>query len=714
VNRYAINKHSAQDHSYSLNVVNVLITGTGTIALNMREQAGQPTGLDEKSATHHGEGSVAEDDMDEAAKEAQKRFFNLVHMVNMSVFQHNGLFENTREGWESVGVNVDWITEDPNYANATGQSPEEALQHIRSLCHKLETAQPTRRDRIFGKSRHDEAIQRHFDHRMEVQEEIWQRYCQQHANVLMEQIAHKAEQQLEQSQSQQGDGQEQNDPQQDGQEHQQSGNKQQGGQQQDGGNNSSQQEQGNEDVPVKGHGKQKDRAADRPSGHGPEKQQEAGQGNNEQGEGQEQPTAPAENANAEDNSPSTAENSDQQQQGENGQQPAQHGKQGRTLEELLQKRQQQQDAAREQKAAERGEPVMPDPGREDSIWGQGGTSYTLDSLPVGNWEDYATALVEYAGPINQLARILEKLCEAKYDLQKQFSRQHSLLPEDSDLGRFDMDSELNLIIKKSSGEKLEETDFARFRVDAEVPKPALDDMVIAIDLSGSMGNGQIPNRRVDMAIQSACILMEAGKRVGMNVYVCGWGDTSGPRWLATPSMRQQQIGANIAGAKDGAKWGTHLAPALTATQRLNQHSGIIELLSQVQGDGGTMVGDTHLMVVSDGDLADGRTSALVIERLLRSCDNLSVDIGVINAHDNTEMHSMTRNIGHAVQRRLGISHASEPQDVQDMIIQTLRRRVQACVEAPAIPLALKKQKFDQALRNLTRPGAIPSPAELQR
>lgn len=224
--------------------------------------------------------------------------------------------------------------------------------------------------------------------------------------------------------------------------------------------------------------------------------------------------------------------------------------------------------------------------------------------------------------------------------------------------------------------------------------PAEDDLVVAIDLSGSMTMGTKPQRRVDMAIQSACILLEAGRKVGMNVYVYGWGDKSGPSLLASPDMRKQTIGENISGVQNGMNTGTDLAPGL---------EGICHDMARIKGDGGKLVGDTHMLVVSDGDLADGKASGITMERMLKACPSLSVDVAIINDNENTQMDQMFQQQQGRNRSRVGTVHATEPQKVQDSIIDVLRQRVQKSIKSPAIPLQHKRAMFAKAEKSFKRP-----------
>lgn len=98
------------------------------------------------------------------------------------------------------------------------------------------------------------------------------------------------------------------------------------------------------------------------------------------------------------------------------------------------------------------DPGKVDPNQEGSIFdSQGGSSHSLQDLPVGDWSDYNERVVEYRGPINQLARVLEKLRDQKFEHQKRFSRDHSILPENGDVGRFNPKKEFDRIIKHKSG-----------------------------------------------------------------------------------------------------------------------------------------------------------------------------------------------------------------------------------------------------------------------
>src|SRR5690606_31109351 len=116
-----------------------------------------------------------------------------------------------------------------------------------------------------------------------------------------------------------------------------------------------------------------------------------------------------------------------------------------------------------------------------------------------------------------------------------------------------------------------------------------------------------------------------------------------------------------------------------------------------------MVGDTHMMFVSDGDLGDANAAGVNIQRMLKAVPKASLDVAIINDNEETQMDKMIKQQQSRNRSKVGVVHATDPQEFQNSIINVLRKRVQASIKEDAIPLHQKRGMFDKAVKSFKRP-----------
>ncbi|MGB1539744.1 MAG: vWA domain-containing protein, partial [Rickettsiales bacterium] len=612
-------------------------------------------------------------------KEAQQKYQNICHAVNMCFFQHNGLFEDTPEGWKSVGVRTDWITEDPDYPDATGQTPGEALKYIQALCREMEETQPHASDKRYGPKKLAKLIDEHMDRRNEIAEEIWERYAKQFAQPVIDKAEEQTKERLEENKQKQE--QQQQDQQQDQQEGGEQGENQEGegegqGQGQEGqegqgqgqgqGDSSGQQsgdsggqsdpsdlggqQGGNSDdgLTVEGHNSpMEDQTAERPedrqeaaSGKGEEQEQDGqeqgdgqegageeqgqeqeGQGQKGEGEGEEQGEGQSQGENGTEQGvgEGQSQGQDGNQQGQEEGEGQGEGEDGQTIEELLEEREQRKEEARKQEEEAKKKAKEAASKQKGGKADSAGSSYGLDNLPVGDWSDYTNTVQEYQGPIYEVAQMLEDLKKDYYEEQLS-EDDHQLLPQGGDLSRFDPKRQLRLRQIIGTQRQPERDDFNFFTADEDCPTPIIDDVVIMIDVSGSMSSGNTRQRPIDMAVQAGCIWMEAGKMVGTNVRVFAWGSKDGPVLVASPDMDEETIGKNIMGMVKAAGGGTDLAPGIKGV-----NAALADKDNYRHMDLNAMSGGTHMIVVSDGDIFDSPEAQAEFEKTLENNPKVTTD-----------------------------------------------------------------------------------------
>ena len=715
VNSFAVKKSGAQDFGYSMNFFNVMLAGTGAIALKKRK------GEELEVESPDGE----KDKLPEDVLNALKKLQNLQHAMNLCFFQRNHLFDNTPEGWNSVGVDLELIEENPDYDKATGQTPQEALASIQELCQTIQNAQvPDLTARIGGR-RLKNKLHELMDEKNVCETELWERYVDHHMQVVREYMRQKTKEKMEEQKQQQEQG--------DGQQQQQQGEGNGQGQGQGGGddnshpvegmpgemqgtqgipdspnqsscgeskssdsqNGKSQPQQGDDEGQEQSAGDQQpqgEEGQDQQGGsgqeqgdEGEEQQQSQGQGAGDEGEGQEQQ---GQNGQTQDDQGENQEQGDASGQG-------QTDEEGQSLQELIdqyneEKAKQEAEARAEQEAKDaQNKPQI----AQNPMSHQAGTGFDLADLPVGDWSNYREMTLKYQSPIRHVSVLLQDLIERKFEYQKEYDRQYSLTPEDNQLGRLSTDRLLRRIIKQRTGQEMSQNDFALFQEDRDVPKPALNEIYIDIDLSGSMNEGSAPNRRMDAALQIACILLEAGRKVGMDVYVRGWGEEGGGRLLASPDMRPEEIGANIDGVKNTAGWGTVLQPSLAAMNR--------DLSDMRDRNGNDMVGHSHSIIISDGDVNDPEKVQTYLRNTFEHVPALTVDCLVMNNNKEHNMGAAMNGIVTNQQQRINVTTVPDGKtgELQHALLKTLLQRIERTLKEPALPRFEKCEMFRQAVIN---------------
>lgn len=165
---------------------------------------------DRKSLTNEQISGIEIDaDSDEEVQAAYQRFLHILSAVNMVFYQNNALFENTREGWLSVGVDPDEVKiTSPSFqhsqefldTHSDQDFPSADLAYLIELCggeDGIEHLQTSARDRWLGRDFFKKRSDDMSDRRNEIAERIWDLYLKQDADILLQQVRTKAEDKLE-------------------------------------------------------------------------------------------------------------------------------------------------------------------------------------------------------------------------------------------------------------------------------------------------------------------------------------------------------------------------------------------------------------------------------------------------------------------------------------------------------------------------------------
>jgi hypothetical protein len=314
-------------------------------------------------------------------------------------------------------------------------------------------------------------------------------------------------------------------------------------------------------------------------------------------------------------------------------------------------------------------------------------TWSIDELPLGDWSDYQRRVRELEGPIRYVERMLRKIQEQQLQTRMTPGRDKSLLPEDGDFSRFQMDSYRDLLIRRASGRRLERDDFNHFQLDEEKTKPTEIDLFMWVDGSGSM-NGN----RLLRAIQTSIIFYEAGKRVGINSHVGIWGN-SNPLILAKPGDSPVKIGQAIMGALNGLNSETQMAPALVTTA---------QVLSQRRQDPGKLVGYTHVLFLSDGDIQDSGQAKPRLEDLFNYCQPLTVDVAIIGGNKGNAMEQTVQSIAPKNPRQKVEVFYAPADKWGTQVVDRLMGKVRSYKAVRAVSAMDKQNQIRRAYQQMTR------------
>lgn len=151
----------------------------------------------------------AEDGPKDEVQEAYQRFLHVLHAINMVFYKNNYLFENTREGWLSVGVDPDKIKitdpsfqhdKDFNKKHEGDDFPSADMAYLIELCGGeggLEHLQTSARDRWMGRDFFRKKANDMADKRNAIAEKIWDLYLKADVDILLNQVRQNVESQLE-------------------------------------------------------------------------------------------------------------------------------------------------------------------------------------------------------------------------------------------------------------------------------------------------------------------------------------------------------------------------------------------------------------------------------------------------------------------------------------------------------------------------------------
>jgi hypothetical protein len=114
----------------------------------------------------------------------QMRFKNLTFIISRLFSAHNGLFDDSYEGWESLMARPDWILGRDRNNPETQLSQAEAFEQLKAMCEEVEYFFPDIQEMAGGPEYYADLAATYAPKRYELIHEIWQLYAQD----LMDQI----------------------------------------------------------------------------------------------------------------------------------------------------------------------------------------------------------------------------------------------------------------------------------------------------------------------------------------------------------------------------------------------------------------------------------------------------------------------------------------------------------------------------------------------
>lgn len=301
-----------------------------------------------------------------------------------------------------------------------------------------------------------------------------------------------------------------------------------------------------------------------------------------------------------------------------------------------------------------------------------GVSSQLDltRLAKGDWSNFNARMVELAPIITLLTASYKKIREEQKRFIERETSDLDLMPEDGDfMARLDRDKVLETKFKMAAGQEITVDDFKKFREDKTDTQYCSIEMVFMIDGSGSMPMMKLPGgvTAMEVAMQSAAIGYMACRKAGIDSYIIMWGDNI-PKILAKPDTPLREVGENIETLRKGTGSGTSLAPAIIF---------MTDTIANYRNKKSTISGSTHILVFSDGEIADPTPTSMVLDTLARNAHNMSVDVAVITSKSAvSEMENVFKEV---IQRTgdkvAGILRGNNPNQLPLELARLTLRRV---------------------------------------
>lgn len=309
------------------------------------------------------------------------------------------------------------------------------------------------------------------------------------------------------------------------------------------------------------------------------------------------------------------------------------------------------------------------------------------SLHRGTRDEYQRYVDHHQAEISQLHRTFERLVGKQTRTTP--IKSHRVQDEEPDGDIFDrlsIDKHADLMMKDATGQAIEDHDYQRFHSSKDKKLPVHADIVLLIDGSDSMYRGT-NGSPIQAGLSTSVIVNEAVRGLPINHEAWLWGNEK-PQCLVGPGDHADDIAQRIAGMARPQSWDTQLAPAIAAAT-----DGLAT--GRRRQPPNALVGNSHFIVVSDGDLMDPTSTRVNLERLLKSSRKVSVDIVVIRGNESP-MEQLAKELSRKYPGQVKSTRTSDVGGATGKLLEIVEDRLQETGRTAPIEIGKKRRTMKQA------------------
>ncbi len=688
-----------QDLAYSLNAIETQLFGIGNAFLkNTIEQPNIP------DITNNRKNDATTDDTNK--KTPQAEFFNLKKVIRYGFYINNGLFENTADNWEKIGVHVDWIR---GYdANGNILTGKDAIDELVRISAKLEALQIPVTTRRHGKY---EKIQKACLKRGAIIDNLYKRFAY---DIVIRMNEKEKEEMKKAAQNRQ---KQKNAPGQ--QQRQESGVQQEGNNNRsnqpdkksntsdDGRNNNQEENQNNNQTENEEDKNENNNQNENEENKNENKEQQ----NNTDGTDNTEALENGEKNNGADNAQNNQKNNNKNQNTDNNankwQEPLSENPQddrinrkkiadndtGKTIDEI------EKDAKERQENSHRNSPNNNQPNQEHSHIDLENFNQALSKSNFVPPE-YKKEMHKYNEIISKHAALLKKLKDLFRQLRNiytedSFVYQHELLPQGVIEGALDINSVVNRIQKMQTGQQVDIDDYLHFRNPVNPKqKHAPIDVCVLIDVSGSVawaGKSQF-------AVELGCLINEAVKGNNyFNLYL-GLMVQTKEGILAEPGMDDKEIAAKLNTIYKGNKSWDDVGDKISFMT--------VEILKRIQSRKHTneKEGYSHFFYITDGAHTDKADCVPLLNKLMDKSPITTFNwITFDNSCTSTALGQIKKDRnGKTGTKGVMVEGVDTIQDVMPAFRKILTTRIRDMKRKEAIETVAKAHILKDVLRDINR------------
>lgn len=191
--------------------------------------------------------------------------------------------------------------------------------------------------------------------------------------------------------------------------------------------------------------------------------------------------------------------------------------------------------------------------------------------------------------------------------------------------------------------------------------------------------------------------MRPEKKAKFDSFVGVWGDDQ-LRIIASPGDSPSKVGEAFERVKNGINSGTLLSASL---QQVTQH-----LAHHRNSNGCTYSGNTHILIISDGELNGGDETVCLrmLDQLYRLGKHVTIDIAILGGPRQTPLHTIADVLSaRSHGSRINVIHADTAAEIPVQLAGLLELRFKESGSDPhmAVPDSVKRQNLARAARAMS-------------